>query len=318
MGRSTVARRISVRIVAVLALVVWALGAPASPASAWSMITPTSLSAPQGATITISGFVMASSTCPPGALVQLTSTPAPGGTDLFPGGLGPQVPLDTSGSFKATFVIPASTPVGAYTIGFRCGGTVGTTQTLTVTAGSQVKPSISVSPTSAQPGTSVTISGVLPTTGALSCPSSDATQLTSTASLFPPDGFGPMVSRDTSGKFHTSYAIPSTATPRTYSIGMRCGGGNVGVAASLQVTAVASTTTTTPASSKTTISTALTTTTTAVSTTTVPATTTPSSRPASAKSKSTGGELRWVALGALVLVALAGAAHYLVRHRRAG
>jgi hypothetical protein len=60
--------------------------------------------------------------------------------------------------------------------------------------------------------------------------------IVSTASLFPPDGFGPSATRDASGAFSVSYRVPSTTAAGTYDIGLRCGGGNVGVTASLIVT----------------------------------------------------------------------------------
>jgi len=92
---------------------------------------------------------------------------------------------------------------------------------------------ISVSPTVVAAGHTVRISGSTPT--AL-CPASDAAILTSTAQLLPPDGFGPAVPRDSSGAFSVFYTVPTSTPPGVYSIGFRCGGGNVGVHTSLRVT----------------------------------------------------------------------------------
>ncbi len=133
MRRPAVRRPRAARVWAPLALVLGFLTFGLSATgSAWAA---ESISAPQGATITISGMVSPSSACPGGTPVQLTSTPASGTTNLFPGGLGPQVPRDAAGNFKATFTIPAATPVGSYTIGVRCGSAAAVAnQTLMVTA----------------------------------------------------------------------------------------------------------------------------------------------------------------------------------------
>jgi len=103
--------------------------------------------------------------------------------------------------------------------------------------------SVTVAPSSATVGGTVAISGRVPVSGTASCPADDAAQLTSTADLFPPDGFGPQVSRDASGAFHVSYTVPATTPVGTYTIGVRCGGGNTGVAATLDITAARPSTT---------------------------------------------------------------------------
>jgi hypothetical protein len=95
---------------------------------------------------------------------------------------------------------------------------------------------ISVSPSTVRSGDPVVISGLVPTSGQPSCPASDTVILTSVAALFPPDGFGPHTSRSTTGAFRTIYTVPTSTPPGTYRIGLRCGGGNVGVGASLRVT----------------------------------------------------------------------------------
>jgi len=203
-----------------------------------------------------------------------------------------------SGNFSTNCSIPTSTPFGAYSIGLRCGGSnVGISATLRVTAAPPVTPVITVSPTSAQSGESVTISGVVPPTGSRSCPSADAAQLTSTAALFPPDGFGPQVSRDARGKFQTNYTIPTATAPGTYNIGVRCGGGNVGISATLQVPHPATTPTVAQAS-------------------TVPAATT--AAPTVGRTSKSSSSARWIGLGALVLFGGAGAALLFLRRRGAG
>jgi hypothetical protein len=94
--------------------------------------------------------------------------------------------------------------------------------------------SISVRPNVAAAGQQVRISGSTPVSD---CPADDAAILTSTASLFPPDGFGPVVPRDAAGAFSVVYRVPVSTPAGVYQIGFRCGGGNVGVFASLRVTA---------------------------------------------------------------------------------
>jgi alpha-L-fucosidase len=97
--------------------------------------------------------------------------------------------------------------------------------------------SIAVSPSTVPAGGTVTISGSVPTTGSASCAPGDAAMITSVAALFPPDGFGPQAARDTQGGFSVSYTVPASTPPGTYALGVRCGGGNVGVSTDLTVTA---------------------------------------------------------------------------------
>ncbi|HEX3542630.1 MAG TPA: hypothetical protein VHT75_19535 [Acidimicrobiales bacterium] len=301
------------RVLAAVCAVSLFIGVPA----AWGVAA---LTAPQGATITIAGVVSPSTSCPAGTPVQLTSTPATAGApNLFPNGVGPQAPRDASGNFQVAYTIPPSTPAGSYTIGVHCGSTTAaSTQVLNVTAAATAKPSITVSPANAATGSKVTIAGVLPVSGTVFCPSGDAVQLTSTAALFPPNGAGPSVTRDANGGFSTTYAIPGTTPAATYSIGMRCGGGTVGVSASLQVTAAGASTTTTSttaaATTTTTAAPASSTTSLATTTTVAPTTTTTTIAPRPAAKKSTS-PLRWIALALVVLIILAVAAVLLGRDR---
>ena len=69
------------------------------------------------------------------------------------------------------------------------------------------KASINVSPTSVPAGSTVPISGSIPVKG---CPASDGATVT----------------------------VPTSTPAGSYDVGLRCGGGNVGVGASLTVTAV--------------------------------------------------------------------------------
>jgi hypothetical protein len=97
--------------------------------------------------------------------------------------------------------------------------------------------SVSVSPSTVRVGGAVMISGMVPTSGGQSCPQPDPVTITSSAALFPPDGFGPQASRSATGAFRVRYTVPTSTPPGTYTIGLRCGGGNVGVRTSLRVTA---------------------------------------------------------------------------------
>jgi hypothetical protein len=96
---------------------------------------------------------------------------------------------------------------------------------------------ISVSPSSVPAGGTVTVSGSIPTSGTGSCSAGEGVTLTSTEALFPQGGFGPTAARSSSGSFSVAYGVPTTTPAGTYSIGMRCGGGNVGVTTTLTVTA---------------------------------------------------------------------------------
>lgn len=94
--------------------------------------------------------------------------------------------------------------------------------------------SISVTPSTVPAGGTVHISGSVSVQG---CPSSDSATVTGNAALFPPDGFGPSAARNSQGDFALDYTVPTSTPPGTYKIGVRCGGGNVGIAASLTVIA---------------------------------------------------------------------------------
>jgi hypothetical protein len=93
--------------------------------------------------------------------------------------------------------------------------------------------SISAHPAAVAAGHTVRISGSVPLTP--DCGASDA-RLTSSAEFFPPDGFGPFVRRSASGEFSFFYTVPASTPPGAYHLGLRCGGGNVGVSAPLRVT----------------------------------------------------------------------------------
>jgi hypothetical protein len=101
-------------------------------------------------------------------------------------------------------------------------------------AGQNANGSITVSPSVVPAGGTVRITGSVDTGG---CPASDSAIPVATDALFPPDGFGPATDRDSQGAFALDYTVPTPTPAGSYQIGLRCGGGNVGVTASLVVTA---------------------------------------------------------------------------------
>jgi len=95
--------------------------------------------------------------------------------------------------------------------------------------------SISVSPSSVPPGGIVHISGSIPVNN---CAASNGATITGQGALFPPDGFGPTATRDANGDFAVDYTVPVSTPAGSYDVGLRCGGANVSVFATLTVTAV--------------------------------------------------------------------------------
>src|SRR6516162_5046917 len=77
--------------------------------------------------------------------------------------------------------------------------------------------SVTVSPVAVPAGGTVTISGSVDVS---QCPASEGVTLTSTAALFPPDGFGPVVARNASGAFSIAHTVPASTPPGTYTIGL--------------------------------------------------------------------------------------------------
>jgi hypothetical protein len=113
------------------------------------------------------------------------------------------------------------------------GGTIAAA--LTSAPASPAAASITVSPSSVAAGGTVSFSGVVPTSGTAFCAPGAATLIDGDA-LFPPDGFGPLAPRNASGAFHVTFHVPASTPPGTYTVGLRCGGGNVGVTTRLTVT----------------------------------------------------------------------------------
>jgi len=184
--------------------------------------------------------------------------------------------------------------------------TAATAAALGPSAGSvtaQQPANIAVAPSTAAPGQTITISGGVPVSGDRACAPGSAI-VTSTADLFPPDGFGPEVPRGNTGAFEITYTIPAGTPAGTYQVGLRCGGGNVGVSASLVVS---------PGPPSTTES--------ATTTTMEPSTTSSSDSPTTTTPPDDGDDgggdspAPWIALGVLGLL-LVGATAYALGRRR--
>jgi len=168
--------------------------------------------------------------------------------------------------------------------------------------------SVEVSPSSVAAGGTVQISGTLSGDAAASC--SEGVTLTSDAALFPPDGFGPQVSVAANGRFETDYTVPESTTAASYSIGLRCGGGNLGVSASLEVTGAGSATT----ASNTTAPTAVTST--GAAGTTTPATASATSTTTTDSGDGGGDNTPWIIVGVIAVLAVLAVGAALTWRRR--
>jgi hypothetical protein len=228
-----------VRIIAafVFAATVGTLTLPAAPA--WAVpvaidVSPSAVAAGDTVTITVSGA--AGPDCADS--VTLISK-AFVHTHDFAGLPAVVATAKPGGVFTATTTIPRSKTAGTYTISGRCGGgNLGVSATLVVRA---APVAIHVSPTSVPSGGTVTLSGSV----GPDCPGSVI--LISKAFVHTHDFAGlpaVFVPVEPGGGFSTTTRIPSTRRPGTYTITGRCGGGNLGVSATLVVRAAASPTTT--------------------------------------------------------------------------
>jgi hypothetical protein len=145
------------------------------------------------------------------------------------------------GTFTVSTTIPRSRSAGAYRIVVHCGELVGGT-TLAV----QAPPTLQVSPRSVTAGDTVTVSGSLvPAPADSACATS--VLLLSDAFVHTDDFAGvPAITAavKAGGDFAVTTRIPSSKAAGTYPITGRCGGGNIGVSATLVVRAAPPPTTT--------------------------------------------------------------------------
>jgi hypothetical protein len=171
-------------------------------------------------------------------------------TDEFAGVPAVIAAVKPSGTFTTSTRIPRSTPAGTYTISGRCGGgNLGVSATLTVRPVTTTPPvALRVSPRSVAAGDTVTVSGsVGPGQAGSACASS--IELLSRAFDDTHEFAGVpavMAAVRPDGTFAATTRIPRSRPAGTYDLSGRCGGGNIGVSAILEVRA-APTATTTPA-----------------------------------------------------------------------
>ena len=225
-----------------------AAAVPAWAASASLRVSPSSIAA--GDAVAVSGSVgpaPAGSACGTSVLL-LSRAFVP--TDEFAGVPAVTAAVKPGGAFTTTTRIPPSTPAGAYTITGRCGGgNLGVSATLTVRAGTTAPAvALRVSPRSVAAGDTVTVSGsVGPGQAGSACARSvellsrafdDTHEFAGVPALTA--AVGP------DGAFAATTRIPPSRPAGTYTITGRCGGGNLGVSAALEVRA-ASAATGTPA-----------------------------------------------------------------------
>jgi hypothetical protein len=242
-----------VRIIAAL-LFAATVGMLAPAAPAWAapattlQVSPSSITA--GDTVVVSGSVgpaPAGSAC---ATSLMLLSRAFAHTEEFAGVPAVMAAVKPGGTFTAATRIPRSTPAGAYTISGRCGGgNLGVSATLTVRALSTTPPvALHVSPRSVTAGDTVTVSGsVGPGQAGSACASSiellsrafdDTQEFAGVPAVVAP------VRPD--GTFAATTRIARSTPAGTYDVSGRCGGGNIGVVATLGVR-VAPTATTAPA-----------------------------------------------------------------------
>jgi hypothetical protein len=223
--------------------------APAATASAAPTtlrVSPSSVTA--GDTVVVSGSVgpaPAGSACA-SSLMLLSRAFVP--TDEFAGVPALTAAVKPDGTFTATTRIPRSTPAGTYTISGRCGGgNLGVSATLTVRDVPTTSPvALRVSPRSVTAGDTVTVSGSL---GRGQAGSACATSIELLSRAFDDTHEFAGVPAVTAavrpdGTFATTTRIPSSTPAGTYDISGRCGGGNIGVVATLEVRAAPPATTT--------------------------------------------------------------------------
>jgi len=151
-----------------------------------------------------------------------------------------------TGAFTATTTIPRSKTAGTFPIYLRCGGGLAGGGTLVVRAAPTTPPvALRVSPRSVAAGDTVTVSGsVGPDSAGVEC---SGVTLLSRAFVHTYDfAEVPAVfaAVKPGGAFTVATTIPRSKPAGTYTITGRCGGGNLGVSATLAVRAAVAPTTT--------------------------------------------------------------------------
>jgi hypothetical protein len=229
-------RIITVLLCAATVTTLTLLAAPASAAPITVHVSPSPVVA--GHTVTLSGSVGpdgASSDCASIALYSLAFTTT---NDMT------MAPVSTTakpdGTFTATARIPRFRSAGTYPISLRCGGATAGGGRLVVRAVAAPQPvNLQVSPSRVVAGHTVTVSGSVGPVPADSACASGVT-LISKAVVHTDDFAGlPAVFATVKpdGTFTATTTIPRSKQAGSYSITGRCGGGNLGVSATLVVRA---------------------------------------------------------------------------------
>ncbi len=211
------------------------LAAPAWAAPVAIHVSPSPVTA--GHTVTVSGSVgpeAAGSDC--SSIILYSDAFAPTND------LGNPIPVYTTakpdGTFTATTTIPRSKRAGTYPIHLRCGGATLGRATLVIRAAPTTPPAnVHVSPSPVTAGHTVTVSG------SVGPDCSGPVTLISKAFVHTHDFAGlPAVfaAVQPGGAFTTTTEIPRSTAAGTYTITGRCGGGNLGVSATLMVRAPSS------------------------------------------------------------------------------
>lgn len=110
----------------------------------------------------------------------------------------------------------------------------GVGMSLATPALAQGNASLVVSPSAVAPGQAVTFAGHVDVASG-ECRAGDTLFLTSASALFSPDG-RLNATLNSAGDFSTRFQVSSHTPPATYSVGLRCGGGNLGVEETLRIT----------------------------------------------------------------------------------
>jgi hypothetical protein len=223
------------------------LAAPASAASPTARVAVHASPSPvtAGHTVTLSGSVgpnAAASDCSSLILYSDAFDPA----NRVGYGIAVYAAAKPTGAFTATTTIPRSKTAGTFPIYLRCGGAIIGGGTLVVRPTPTAPPaSVHVRPSSVAAGDTVTVSGsVGPDSAGVEC---SGVTLLSRAFVHTYDfadvpAVFAAVKPD--GTFTATTTIPRATPAGTYTITGRCGGGNLGVSATLAVRAAVAPTTT--------------------------------------------------------------------------
>ncbi|MDQ2742233.1 MAG: hypothetical protein M3Z66_08030 [Chloroflexota bacterium] len=163
-------------------------------------------------------LTLTSSNVKPGTFVGINGTGFTAGqtvtlTENVPGSPTQQVVVNTDGTFTSGFTVPTNTTPGPYQVTANGAGATNYTVNFQVT-----NPAITVSPTSAAPGGTVTVtgSGLTPSTTYL-------LRLTYTTNANVTQNFDQSVTTGSTGSFSAPLTVPTNAANGTYTIHLYTG-----------------------------------------------------------------------------------------------